>query len=335
MLKLYILLSNREMFPGIKFPVMKHAFRALIAFISITSLHLAGTTASAQLLTSLQVHFIDVGHGDAILIDNGTTEVLIDGGYQYSKTSSYIANYVDGNLEAMVATHPHADHIGGLVDVLNMFQVDKIFWNGELNQQAQTDDDFINAANNEPNSTLEVITRGNSINVGNLIFLALNPPDIFFSGTDDDLNNNSIALKFTYGEVNFLFMADAQYAAESQLIADDFNVDADILKVGHHGSNDSSSLSFLKKVSPETAIYSANGESHPHPDTITRLKQTGAVIYGTDVNGTIVISTDGEGYSVSAEREVYSLTIDQVGNGTTSPSSGIHQYGILIKNVCF
>jgi competence protein ComEC len=247
----------------------------------------------------LQVHFINVGQGDAILIDYGTTEVLIDGGDRSPSVVPYLTVYVDGDLEAMVATHSHADHIGGLIDVLQAFQVDKIYWNGE-SADSNTYIEFMTSALAEPQSSLQQLKRGDYVNVGVLTFSVLNPPSTLFN----DANNDSIVLKLNHGDIRFLFEGDAEHEAESNILAAGLDVDADILKVGHHASRSSSSMPFLEAVSPQLAIYMAginNSYGHPHDETITALCQVGAQIYGTDIHGTIVVATDGQEITLTRE----------------------------------
>ena len=249
----------------------------------------------------LQVHFINVGQGDAILIDYGTVEVLIDGGETSPGVVPYLRKYVDGDLEAMVATHPHADHIGGLIDVLRSFQVDNIYWNGET-ATTKVYSDFMALAKAEPKALLQQLKRGDTINVDGLAFAVLNPPGPSFKETND----NSIVLKLKYGDTRFLFEGDAQQEAESSMLAAGLNMAADILKVGHHGSRSASSMPFLKAVSPQIAVYMAginNSYGHPHAETLAALNQIGAQIYGTDIHGTIEVSTDGQKYTLTTEKQ--------------------------------
>ena len=242
-----------------------------------------------------------MGQGDAILIDYGTVEVLIDGGETSPGVVPYLRKYVDGDLEAMVATHPHADHIGGLIDVLRSFQVDNIYWNGET-ATTKVYGDFMALAKAEPKALLQQLKRGDTVNVDGLAFAVLNPPGPSFKETND----NSIVLKLKYGDTRFLFEGDAQQEAESSMLAAGLNMAADILKVGHHGSRSSSSMPFLKAVSPQIAVYMAginNSYGHPHAETLAALNQVGAQIYGTDIHGTIVVATDGQKYTLTTEKQ--------------------------------
>jgi competence protein ComEC len=248
----------------------------------------------------LKVHFIDVGQGDSILIDLGETEVLIDGGDRSPGVVPYLEGYVDGPLEVMIATHPHADHIGGLIAVLNAFQVEQIWHNGDTST-SKTYDEFMSAIQSE-GAQVYTGKRGDIINAGELTFTILNPATL--AGTT---NNNSIVTSLSYVNVDFLFTGDAEQEAEADmLVASDITVPkVEILKVGHHGSRTASSTDFLIATSPEVAIYMAgedNSYGHPHQETLDALAQIGVVIYGTDVNGTIIVATDGEEYTVQTTK---------------------------------
>lgn len=248
----------------------------------------------------LKVHFIDVGQGDAILIDLGETEMLIDGGEVTPGVVSYLNRYVDGPLEVMLATHPHADHIGGLLDVLKTFKVQQIWHNGDSGD-SKTYTDFMTAVQTE-GAEVHTGRRGDKITVGKLAPIVLSPKAL--TGTT---NNNSLVLSLTYGSIDFLFMGDAEKEAEgAMLVASDMPVpQVEVLKVGHHGSRTASSPDFLTVARPETAIYMAgvgNSYGHPHAETISALTKIGAKIYGTDVNGTVVVSTDGNSFSTRPER---------------------------------
>ena len=246
----------------------------------------------------LQVHYIDVGQGDAILIDLGETEVLIDGGGRSPGVVAYLGDYVDGSLEAMVATHPHTDHIGGLIAVLDAFEVEGIWLNGDTST-SNTYSDFMAKVNAEGTEVYEA-RRGDTIIVDSLAFNVLHPVEPLV----DDTNNNSIVLMLSYGEIDFLFTGDAEQEAEASILVQSVVPvpDIDILKVGHHGSRTSSSQAFLDIIKPEAAIYMAgtdNRYGHPHAETISALQDIGADIYGTDTNGTIILVTDGVEYTIN------------------------------------
>ena len=266
----------------------------------------------------LKVHFIDVGQGDSILVDLGETEILIDGGGKSPGVTAYLNNYVDGGLEVMIATHPHADHIGGLIAVLDAFDVQEVWHNGD-STTSQTYAVFIAAVQAEEAEVYEA-RRGDTIEVGELAFNVLHPVNL--SGAT---NNNSIVLSLNYGEVDFLFTGDAEQEAESSMVNAGIVPDAEILKVGHHGSSSSSSAQFLDIVKPLLAIYMAgegNSYGHPHQETIAALTQIGAEIYGTDIHGTIVVSTDGESYTIQKELYNLNVSVSPLEAGSVNPSGG-------------
>ena len=246
----------------------------------------------------LTVHFIDVAQGDAILLDLDETEVLIDGGDRSPGVTSYLENYVNGSLEVLIATHPHADHIGGLIEVLDDFDVEEIWLNGDTHT-TNTYNDFMDKVNAEDADVKEA-RRGDTIVVGNLVFDVLYPVEPLV----DDINNNSVVLMLSYGDIDFLFTGDAEEKFEFSMIVSSVFFDIDILKVGHHGSRSSSSQIFLELIQPEVAIYMAGADNrygHPHAETISALEDIGAEVYGTDINGDIVVTTDGETYDVGTE----------------------------------
>jgi len=251
--------------------------------------------ASSTLTGTLKVHFIDVGQGDSILIDLGSEEILIDGGGKSPGVTDYNKKYIDGPLEVMVATHPHADHIGGLTGVLKDFQVEEIWLNGDTST-SKTYQDFMAAVNAE-GAEVNQAKRSGTISTESLNFSILNPPGTLFS----DANNNSIVLRLDYGDTVFLFSGDAEKEAEASMLDTEDYLWAQILKAGHHGSKTASSIEFLKKVDPDIAIISCgegNSYGHPHDITLNNLSNLGITIYRTDISGNIIIESDGVTYRV-------------------------------------
>lgn len=248
----------------------------------------------------LRVHYIDVGQGDAILIEAPDGQkMLIDGGDTNTGIVQYLQSKGIQHINLVVATHPHSDHIGGLVQVLKAIPVDKVITNGQ-SHTTTVYENFLDAIATAKAEYAEV-KRGDTITLGSMVFNVLNPVI-----TIGDINNNSIVLKLVYGKVTFLFMGDAQTDAEASMIASGLIPKVDILKVGHHGSRTASSPAFLAVAKPAVAIYSAgigNDYGHPHPETIVALQAIGATIYGTDVNGTIIVTSDGSGYSIETAKQ--------------------------------
>lgn len=248
------------------------------------------TSVTTTLDGALSVHFIDVGQGDSILIDFGPIEVLIDGGDRSSNLIQELAGHIEGDLEVMIATHPHSDHIGGLIGVLDAFKVDEVWTNGET-YDSTTYREFSSKASAE-GASLKVAKRGDTIIAGTLNLSVLGPDSLGMG----DTNENSIVVRLVFGNISFLFTGDAGISSETSMITADLLLKSNILKVGHHGSYSASSVGFLNVVKPEIAVYMAglnNNYGHPHQVTIEKLQTIRAIIYGTSVNGSIIISTDG------------------------------------------
>jgi len=272
---------------------MKKILLSFIVLILVLSFSACDCIITQPPADTLSVHFIDVSQGDSILIDLGETEVLIDGGKKNTGANEYIKPYIDGHIEAVIATHYDSDHIGGLLSVFNDHTVDTFWYSG----QSSDSDTFVDMMNKitGANITVHVVTEGDTIQVGTLNFQVLNPQQPLSS----EPNHNSVVLDLTYGNTDFLFMGDADKQAETDMQSSLHDVD--ILKVGHHGSDTSSSVGFLNIVQPEIAIIMVGlGNSYHHPSqvTIDALTVIGAKIYRTSTCGTIVVTTNGDTYSV-------------------------------------
>ena len=249
--------------------------------------------------SEMRVHFMNVGQGDSILIQspNGKA-MLIDGGVkgEGDNVVAYIREQGVSELDYVVATHPDADHIGGLIAVLNSISIDNFIDSGKVHT-SQTYEEMITLIGDK-NISYIVPTIGQKIALDDEIDLTV------LSADEGALDNNeaSIVLKARYGDVSFLFTGDAGIEMEQQMMATQ-NVQATILKAGHHGSNTSSSPAFIEAVSPQATILSYgqdNKYGHPHFDVIESLQAVGSKIYGTAEEGHIVVTTDGKGYSVNA-----------------------------------
>ncbi len=249
------------------------------------------------LIEQLVVTFIDVGQGDAIFIiaPNGQT-ALIDGGAAGSGALAYLQAQGIKDIDIMIATLPTDDHIGGLAEVLDAMPVKKVITNPQT-VTTTSYRHFLDAIATAKAEYAEVV-RGDTINLGSLVFSVLSPADI----SADNLNTNSLVLRMSYGKTTFLFMGDADRNAEAGILAAGLPVQADILKVGRHGSCTSSSPAFLDAVQPVVAIYFAglnNPLGNPCAETISALKERGALIFGTDVLGSVIVTATMDGYVIN------------------------------------
>lgn len=249
---------------------------------------------------TLTVHFIDVGQGDSILIQSETAAMLIDGGtYQAgNKIVRYLKAEGINKLDYLVATHPHADHIGGLNEVVQSFDIGKVVM-PEVTHTTRTYEDFL-VALQKKGLKITLARAGMEWELSPEVTCQVLSP-----GSDNyyELNDYSVVIKVAKGNTAFLFTGDAGNPAEQQMLSQKLNLKSDVLKVGHHGSRHSTSHRFLEAVAPQYAVISlgANNEyGHPHEETLRRLK--GIQILRTDLNGTIVFTSDGNHVSVKKEK---------------------------------
>lgn len=254
----------------------------------------------------LKIHYIDVGQGDAILIQTpGGKNVMIDTGTNASTNTvtSYLQKLGITKLDILAGTHPHEDHIGGMDTVLNMFQVGKVYM-PKASINTQTFKDVLMAIKNKGLSITAPIP-GTTVDVDPSIKLEILAPN---SSSYDYLNDYSIVFKLTYGSESFLFTGDAQSLSESEMISKGYDLRADVLKVGHHGSKTSTSDAFLKAVNPKYAVISVgkgNDYGLPSQTTMTKLKNAGITVYRTDESGNIICTSDGSNINFSSSPSSY------------------------------
>ena len=250
---------------------------------------------------TLRVNYIDVGQGDSIFIQLPNKEtMLIDAGeaYEVDKVINYLNNLGIKKIDYIVGTHPHTDHIGGLEEVINTFEVGAIYM-PKASSNSKTFEDLLTTINNK---ALKVKTAKSGVVVldkDNLKLEFIAP----YSDSYSELNNYSAVLKLTYLENVFLFMGDAEKLSEDEITTD---VDADVIKVGHHGSDSSSGIDFVRKVSPEYAIImvgEGNSYNHPYQSIIDRYTSVGAKVFRTDLDGNIICDSDGVDVTCSGDKE--------------------------------
>lgn len=242
--------------------------------------------------SELTVHFLDIGQGDATLIGCDGEYMLIDAGDNDKGTAvqNYLTKQGVTKLKYVIGTHPDADHIGGLDVILYKFPCETVMMPDIANNTA-TYRDVIDTMDTK--GYLNTLPRvGERYTLGGAEFTILGPEKNY-----SDTNNSSIVLRLTHGNNSFLFMGDAEEEAETDILNSDVTVDADVLKVGHHGSRTATSKTFLQAVSPQYAVISCaenNSYGHPHAETLNNLRAIGVQVFRTDEQGTIVAVSDGK-----------------------------------------
>lgn len=243
------------------------------------------------------VYAIDVGQADSLLIVSGSSAMLIDGGNNSDGDDvvKFVKDHGVKELDVVIATHPHEDHIGGLDDVIHSFPVKKVIESKETSTST-TYKDFSNAIKSK-NVPVEY-PNNQKFSIGSSQVEILGPIKDY-----EDVNDDSVVARVSVGNVSFLFTGDMEGVAEQDLL--NKLGPTTVLKVGHHGSTTSTSQEMLDKVKPQIAVISVgtnNKYHHPAPTTVNRLKEFGAQVYETDINGMVYIWTNGKDYKVVAEK---------------------------------
>ena len=243
--------------------------------------------------TGLKVHFIDVGQGDSILIQDEGASLLIDAGDNGKEELlvDYIKKQRIETLNHVIGTHPHSDHIGGLDAVLEEFTVEN-FYMPKLIHNTKTFEDVIKVVKKSKLKITEPIPgKQFLLDTAEVTILAPN------SSSYSNLNNYSIVVKVDYGNTSFLFTGDAEELSEEEMLEHEYDLSSDVLKVAHHGSNTSTSPEFLQAVNPRFAVISVgigNRYGLPDNETIEQLKERNIKVYRTDEDGTVIATSDGE-----------------------------------------
>lgn len=244
----------------------------------------------------LEVHYIDVGQGDATLIKCEDEYMLIDAGDNTcgTKVQHYLQKQGVDKLKYVIGTHPGADHIGGMDVIVYKFDCEKIFLTDKADASSQNTKSYQELLETiEAKSQKAVFPQvGQSYTLGGGSFTILSPSKAY-----EDSNDASIVIKFTYDNCSFLFTGDATAEAEKDMLATGMDVSADVYKVGHHGSNSSSCREFLSVVHPTYGVISCgadNAYGHPTKGTLQKLKDAGISVFRTDEQGTIIAVSDGK-----------------------------------------
>jgi len=253
----------------------------------------------------LHVSFLDVGHGDAILVHRGSQQVLIDGGPSPQAVIRGLSDrmpFWDRTIELVVSTHPHADHLTGLVEVLNRYQVERILY-PDLAYDSALYEQWLSLIE-EDGIQSTIAQTGQRIDLGEGVMMkAFNP---HLTDTGSDINNDSVVLRLDVGEVSFLLASDIGWETEFELIAHGVDLSSTVLKVAHQGSDSSTTMEFLAASDPQLAVISVGEDNrfgHPSPEVLQRLEEKIGKknVYRTDKHGTIEFITDGQRLWVRVE----------------------------------
>lgn len=279
---------------------MKKLLSLLLLLLLLTGCTLsdpAETTDNASNAAdgTLRVHFIDVGQADCALLEYEGNAILIDGGNV--EDSSLVVSYLEQQgityLNLVVASHAHEDHVGGLGGVLAVYETGSV-WSPTTTYSSSCFDDFMHYADQQ-GLTVKIPEPGDKFTAGDLTLTVLGPTQSYA-----DPNNTSIIIMAEFGETLFLFTGDMETGAENDMLdywGESFDWQADVLKVGHHGSDTSTGYRFLNEVMPDYGVISVganNSYGHPCEEPLSRLQDAGVILYRTDELGTVIATSDGK-----------------------------------------
>jgi len=285
----------------------KKLFKILGSLLIIVFFLIGFVVHSQQDRQNLEVVFMDVGQGDAILIKTPYEQnILIDGGPDSSVLSQLGGNlaFFDKEIDLVILTHPHSDHVAGLVEVLRRYQVDQVMMTGVVH----TAPDYLAFWDEIKNKNIpvEIAKEQKDLVFGEDLVLKILYPWQDLSGQEvEELNNSSIVAKLVYKNQSFLLTGDAEAAVEEDLIQSGIDITADVLKVGHHGSKYSSIPEFLNLVNPQYAVIQVGADNdfgHPHLRTLQNLGKQKMQILRNDLDGSIVFIADGQNLQIKTEK---------------------------------
>lgn len=243
---------------------------------------------------TLEVHYIDVGQGDATLIKCGSHAMLIDGGNNNKGTTVqlYLKKQGVESLDYVIGTHPDADHIGGLDVIVYKYNCDTVIM-PDYEKDTKTYQELVDVIHDK-NMKITYPVVGEQYTLGEAKFTIIAPNSNSYGG---NANDYSVAILLEYGKNRFLFTGDAEEASETEMLSNGIELSADVYKVAHHGSRSASTQEFLNAVQPKYAVISCgegNSYGHPHAEVLNRLRSMGVEVFRTDEQGSIIASSDGE-----------------------------------------
>lgn len=243
---------------------------------------------------TLEVHYIDVGQGDATLIKCGSHAMLIDGGNNNKGTTVqlYLKKQGVESLDYVIGTHPDADHIGGLDVIVYKYNCDTVIM-PDYEKDTKTYQELVDVIHDK-NMKITYPVVGEQYALGEAKFTIIAPNSNSYGG---NANNYSVAILLEYGKNRFLFTGDAEEASEAEMLTNEIDISADVYKVAHHGSRSASTQEFLNAVHPKYAVISCgegNSYGHPHAEVLNRLRSMGVEVFRTDEQGSIIASSNGE-----------------------------------------
>lgn len=243
---------------------------------------------------TLEVHYIDVGQGDATLIKCGSHAMLIDGGNNNKGTTVqlYLKKQGVESLDYVIGTHPDADHIGGLDVIVYKYNCEKVIM-PDYEKDTRTYQELVDVIHDK-NMKITYPVVGEQYALGEAEFTIIAPNSNSYGG---NANDYSVAILLEYGKNRFLFTGDAEEASEMEMLSNGIELSADVYKVAHHGRRSASTQEFLNAVHPKYAVISCgegNSYGHPHAEVLNRLRSMGVEVFRTDEQGSIIASSDGE-----------------------------------------
>lgn len=280
-------------------------YTLLMCFILLTTMMPINTFAATYY--NAKIHYIDVGQGDAVLIESNKKYILIDTGKNKSTVSDYLKKQKVKKLDYLILTHPDADHIGGAENIIKNYNIGKII----MPTKEHTSKTYENTLLAIKDKGLKITKPkiGTEYKIGKASFTIIAP-----NATYKDNNNSSVGLKFVNGKTSFLFIGDAEEKSIDDILNNKIDINANVLMVGHHGSDTSTTDDLLDAVKADSAIISVGKNSYGHPtDSVLKLLHNHNIdIYRTDENGTIIATSNGKKVTIDASSYEYKPTNEAV-----------------------